>query len=314
MRSAEGVQRADRHAPDASSAARWSGGPCGPFRDGRGRIIGGRRPRPAATSPIAPERPTHDHPDRCHRRPDHRPHGHRRRVRRCGRRRRRSTSSTRPRAPSSRPRRSADRPTSTGRSRPRRRAFDDRKGWAHVGRRQARPDAGEVRGPASRTTREELAQLESRNVGKPITGARGEITGVEPRLRLLRRRRQQDLRPDDPGLEARPRPDPARADRRRRAHRAVELPAADGLVEGRAGAGRRQHGDPQARQLLPVDGDPARRAGARGGDPGRRPQRRDRARAARPARPSRPTRASARSPSPARPRPARRSCGWRRAT
>ena len=30
-----------------------------------------------------------------------------------------------------------------------------------------------------------------------------------------------------------------------------------------------QHRDPQARQLLPVDGDPARRAGTRGGHPGR---------------------------------------------
>ena len=192
-------------------------------------------------------------------------------------------------------------------------AFEDRKGWANWAAGKRGRSLAKLAALIKEHT-EELAQLESRNVGKPITGARGEIIGVEPRLRLLRRRREQDLRPDDPGLEARPRPDPARADRRRRADRAVELPAADGLVEGRAGARRGQHRDPQARQLLPVDGDPARRAGARGGHPGRRPQRRDR-----PGRLGRrvdrgPSGRSARSPSPARRRPARRSCGWPRAT
>ena len=186
-------------------------------------------------------------------------------------------------------------------------------GLGDLGGRQARPDAGQARRPDQGPHRGAGPAREPQRRQADHRRARRDHRR-EPRVRLLRRRRQQDLRPDDPGLEAGARPDPARADRRRRADRALELPAADGLVEGRAGAGRREHRDPQARQLLPVDGDPARRAGARGGHPGRRPQRRDRARAARPARRSRPTRASARSPSPARRRPARRSCGWPRAT
>ena len=41
-------------------------------------------------------------------------------------------------------------------------------------------------------------------------------SSAQPRVRLLRGRREQALRRDDPGLEARPRPHAARADRRRR--------------------------------------------------------------------------------------------------
>lgn len=56
-------------------------------------------------------------------------------------------------------------------------AFDDRNGWStwsasKRGRSLARLAA------LVRDHTEELAQLESRNVGKPISGARGEITGV----------------------------------------------------------------------------------------------------------------------------------------
>ena len=148
-------------------------------------------------------------------------------------------------------------------------------GLGDLGRRQARPLAGQVRGPHQGAHRGARPAREPQRRQADHRGPRRDHRR-QPRVRLLRRRRQQDLRPDDPGLEARARPDPARADRRGRADRALELPAADGLVEGRAGPGRRQHRDPQARQLLPVDGDPARRAGARGGHPGRRPQRRDR--------------------------------------
>ena len=58
-----------------------------------------------------------------------------------------------------------------------RRAFDDRKGWANWaagkrGRTLAKFAA------LLKDHSEELAQLESRNVGKPITGARGEIIGA----------------------------------------------------------------------------------------------------------------------------------------
>ena len=56
-------------------------------------------------------------------------------------------------------------------------AFDDRKGWANWaagkrGRTLAKFAA------LLKTHTEELAQLESRNVGKPIGGARGEVTGA----------------------------------------------------------------------------------------------------------------------------------------
>ena len=51
---------------------------------------------------------------------------------------------------------------------------------------------------------------------------------------------------------------PARADRRRRPGRAVELPVLDGDLEDRAGAGGRQLGRPQAGQRDAADDDPAR--------------------------------------------------------
>ena len=108
-------------------------------------------------------------------------------------------------------------------------AFDDRKGWATwaAGKRGrtlakfARPAQGPQRGarPAREPQRRQADQRRAR---------RGHRR--EPRVRLLRRRREQALRPDDPGHEARSRPHPARADRRRRADRPVELPAADGLA------------------------------------------------------------------------------------
>ena len=85
-------------------------------------------------------------------------------------------------------------------------------------------------------------------------------------------------------------------------------------LEGRAGARRREHRDPQARVVHAADRDPPRRARARSRHPGRRPQHRDRAGRHGRRVDRRPRRASARSRSPARRRPARRSCGWRRAT
>ncbi|MFL5778679.1 MAG: aldehyde dehydrogenase family protein, partial [Chloroflexota bacterium] len=58
-----------------------------------------------------------------------------------------------------------------------RRAFDDRKGWASWaagkrGRALAKLAA------LIKDRSEELAQLESRNVGKPISSARGEVIGA----------------------------------------------------------------------------------------------------------------------------------------
>ena len=58
-----------------------------------------------------------------------------------------------------------------------RRAFDDRKGWATWAAGKRGRTLAKFASLIKANT-EELAQLESRNVGKPITGARGEITGV----------------------------------------------------------------------------------------------------------------------------------------
>ena len=76
--------------------------------------------------------------------------------------------------------------------------------------------------------------------------------------------------------------------RRRRPDRAVELPAADGGLEARAGAGVRQHGDPQAgrddaadRAAAGRDLPGGRAAGRRGEHRHRRRRRRRRARALR---------------------------------
>ncbi len=58
-----------------------------------------------------------------------------------------------------------------------RKAFDDRKGWANwAAGKRGRTLAKFAALIKSHT--EELAQLESRNVGKPITSARGEVTGA----------------------------------------------------------------------------------------------------------------------------------------
>ena len=147
-------------------------------------------------------------------------------------------------------------------------AFEDRKGWATWAAGKRGRSLAKLAALIKEHT-EELAQLESRNVGKPITGARGEITGVslvfDYYAGAANKIFGQTIPVSKPGLDLTLREPigvvglivP------------VELPAADGLLEGRAGARRGQHRDPQARQLLPADGDPARRAGARGRHPGR---------------------------------------------
>ena len=59
-----------------------------------------------------------------------------------------------------------------------------------------------------------------------------------------------------------------------RADHAVERPADAGHLEGRPGPRGRQHGDPQARRVVPADRLPAGRHRRRGRAPGRCPQRR----------------------------------------
>ena len=92
-------------------------------------------------------------------------------------------------------------------------AFDDPKGWSSWSAAKRGRTLQKLSGLVKQHL-EELARLESRNVGKPISGARGEALAVEPRLRVLRRGRQQALRRDDPRFEARARLHAPRADRR----------------------------------------------------------------------------------------------------
>ena len=177
----------------------------------------------------------------------------RRRVprRRAARRSRRSTPPTRRRSPRS-PR--PARPTSTTRSRAARRAYDGV--WGRMpGRERAKYLFRIARAIQERAR--ELAVLESLDNGKPIRESRDVdiplaaahffyYAGWADKLRARR------LRPD------------AAADRRRRADHPVELPAADGRVEDRARARRRQHGRAQAGRDDAADGADARRDHRRG--------------------------------------------------
>ena len=104
------------------------------------------------------------------------PDGHRRRARRCRRR-----PDLRRRQPGDRAviataplggREDVDRAVAAARK-----AFDDRKGWANWAAGKRGRTLAKLAALVKEHT-EELAQLESRNVGKPITGARGEITGA----------------------------------------------------------------------------------------------------------------------------------------
>jgi hypothetical protein len=192
-----------------------------------------------------------------------------------------------------------------------RRAFDDRKGWANWAAGKRGRSLAKFAALIKEHT-EELAQLESRNVGKPITGSRGEITGVslvfDYYAGAANKIYGQTIPVSKPGIDLTLR----------------EPIGVVGLIvpwnfpllmaswKARSGAGRRQHRDPQAASLSPLTalrlGELALEAASR-----RRAQRRDRAGgtagAAIAGIPG-----SARSPSPARPRPARRSCGWPRTT
>ena len=90
---------------------------------------------------------------------------------------RRSTSSTRPigRVIATAPlggREDVDRAVAAAQK-----AFEDRKGWANWAAGKRGRTLAKFAALIKDHT-EELAQLESRNVGKPITGARGEITGA----------------------------------------------------------------------------------------------------------------------------------------
>ena len=92
----------------------------------------------------------------------------------------------------------------------------------------------------SRRGPSELATLEARNAGKPISDARGEIAMVIECFRYYAGAPERLLGQTIP-VDGRRRHDLPRAARCRRADHSLELPAGDRVVEGGAGARRRQH-------------------------------------------------------------------------
>ena len=234
----------------------------------RGRRAYHRR-LPSATGPPPDhtEDPVDDHRAADRPSPDRREDGHRRPV---GRRRRRpDVRGPRPGDGPGDGHRAARR---QGGRRPRRRGRPPGvrrpEGLVELVGQQARPDAGQAVGAGQGQPRGAGPAREPERRQADQRGARRGPRG-QPRVRVLRRGREQGLRRDDPGQQARPRLHPARADRGRRPDRALELPDADGQLEARAGAGGRQHLHPQAGQLDAAQRDPARRAGPRGGLPRR---------------------------------------------
>ena len=108
---------------------------------------------------------------------------------------------------------------------------------------------------------EELAQIESQNVGKPLSVARDEMPVSADNIRFFagaarvlegksRRRVHARLHLDDP----------PRAARDRRRDRALELPADDGGLEARARARRRQRPGAEALRADAADDAALRRA------------------------------------------------------
>ena len=145
--------------------------------------------------------------------------------------------------------------------------------WAKTSPRQAGPraeSAGAAAGRADRCARR--AREPEQREGEVAVRRRDQGRGRD--ARALRRHRAASVRalarrePRGRDVHA------PRAGRRGRGDHPVELPADDGGLEGRAGAGGREHARPEARIRHPADRDPARRARPRGGHPARRAQRR----------------------------------------
>ena len=149
---------------------------------------------------------------------------------------------------------------------------------------------------------EELALLECRNVGMPISDARGQLGMIVDVIRYYAGAVDKFFGHTDPGRARRHRADVPRADRRGRPDHALELPAQHRELEDRARARRGEHGRPEACVAHAALGPALRGAGHRGGDPGGGAERRARARRDRRRGARRAPRTSARSASPARPR------------
>ena len=130
--------------------------------------------------------------------------------------------------------------------------------------------------------RDEMASAMSREVGKPITEARGEVARCTTHPPLLRGRRGPRVRRRHPRAVARRAAIHAsRAARRRRARHSLELPSRDPALEGGSRARVRQHGRPEAGGSVLEGRLAARRDRARGRAPRRRLQRAARLRSGR---------------------------------
>ena len=141
---------------------------------------------------------------------------------------------------------------------------------------------------------EEFAQAESLQCGKPLKLSREfDVPGTDRQRRVLRGRRPAPGRQVGRGVLGRPHLlRTPRADRRRRVHRALELPAPDGRLEDPPGDRGGQHHRPQARRDHPADLAPVRRGRQGGRDSGRGRQHRHRGRERTPASTSSATRTS----------------------
>ena len=150
----------------------------------------------------------------------------------------------------------------------------------------------------------EVARAESLDTGKRLVESEYDVDDVVGRVPLLRPDRRRGCRPGGRHRAARrPEPGRPRADRGVRPHHPLELPVAANLLEGRAGARRREHLRPQAERADPLDRDPAAALPRRGGYASRRGQPRSRS-AARPRAhrwPPTPMSISSRSPAACRP-------------
>ena len=185
-----------------------------------------------------------------------------------GRRRRaRSRRSTRRPASRSAGRRGRRRRTSTGRSPPRAAALEGPLRKVSPSKR-----AGLMYTLAEliKANGDELAELESLDNGKPLAAAKGDIAASVAHLRYYAGWPTKIEGETIPVSGARPALlHAARAGRRLRPDRALELPAADGDLEDRPGARRRLPARPQAGRADAADRAAARRARARGGLPAR---------------------------------------------
>ena len=149
-------------------------------------------------------------------------------------------------------------------------------GWATatpVERSAVLAKLAELAGAARRATGRRGGQPD-RKAG--AVGRRVRRAGQHRQHRLLRRRGPPSRGQGQRGVFRRSHVEhPARGRRRRRNHHAVELPAADGGVEGVACVGRRVHGRDQPARADAADDADAGPAGQRGRSARRRVQRRD---------------------------------------